>query len=76
MVINQWIFLPKTYYKNAVFIYFFFKLYISLDECKDNEEWCKYEPNCAKEDVQTKCPKFCKICKGITTFKSLKNDIM
>ena len=33
--------------------------------CEDTEVWCKYEPNCAKEDVQAKCPKFCKICKGI-----------
>ena len=38
---------------------------VSGDSCKDTEFWCKFEPNCEKQDVQEKCPKFCKICKGI-----------
>ena len=40
-------------------------VFILGDTCRDTERWCKYEPNCDKEDVQEKCPKFCKICKGI-----------
>jgi len=37
------------------------------DKCRDTEMWCKYEPNCDIKDVQEKCPKFCKVCKGDTS---------
>ena len=33
-------------------------------ECEDLEEWCKHEPECDHDDVQTSCPKLCGSCKG------------
>jgi len=44
--------------------------YCTGDPCKDNEEWCKYEPNCDKIDVQDACPKLCKICKECKDMES------
>jgi hypothetical protein len=41
----------------------FFKV-IEDPECKDLAEWCKHEPECHHEDVQTSCPKLCGTCKG------------
>ena len=37
----------------------------SISECRDQEDWCKHEPNCNFEEVETNCPKYCGICKGL-----------
>ena len=31
-------------------------------ECKDQENWCKFEPKCDYKDVKDKCPELCGAC--------------
>ena len=39
-------------------------------ECKDNQEWCTYQPDCTIPQVAKNCPNYCKKC--IYTGKSCK----